>query len=72
MQPETRLPQDQEIGNLAEDFTLFAVNGGQCNLSALLKGKKGRLWFSGLACVRTACATTGTSTASANATRTWH
>ena len=41
MQPEIRLPQDQENGNQAEDFTLFAVNGGQCNLSALLNGKKG-------------------------------
>jgi peroxiredoxin len=41
MQLETRLPQDQKIGGLADDFTLFAVNGGQRNLSALLKGKKG-------------------------------
>jgi hypothetical protein len=30
----------QEMGGLADDFTLPGVNGGQINLSTLLDGKK--------------------------------
>ena len=41
MQPEPSAPHVQELGGLADDFTLPGVNGGQINLSALLDGKKG-------------------------------
>ena len=46
----------QEMGGLAEDFTLPGVNGGQINLSTLLDGKKGAVavFWSGVCshCIR--------------------
>jgi peroxiredoxin len=56
MQPGLSPPRIQEIGGLADDFTLPAVNGGQINLSALLDGNKGAVavFWSGVCshCVR--------------------
>jgi peroxiredoxin len=56
MQPETRPPHAQEIGGLADDFTLPGVHGGQSNLSGLLNGKRGAVivFWSGVCshCVR--------------------
>lgn len=56
MQPETTAPHVQELGGLADDFTLPGVNGGQVNLSALLDGKKGAVavFWSGVCshCIR--------------------
>lgn len=51
MQPE-RLPQDQEIGSQAGDFTLSGVNhGGRHSLSALLNGKNGLIEKKGAAVI---------------------
>ncbi|HTM50631.1 MAG TPA: redoxin family protein [Bryobacteraceae bacterium] len=54
MTPETS--RVQELGGLAEDFTLPGVNGGQANLAALLAGKKGAVvvFWSGVCshCIR--------------------
>jgi peroxiredoxin len=56
MQPETSAPHVQEMGGVADDFTLPGVEGGQINLSALLDGKKGAVavFWSGVCshCVR--------------------
>jgi peroxiredoxin len=56
MQPETTTPRVQELGGLADDFTLPGVNGGQTSLSALLDGKKGAVvvFWSGVCshCIR--------------------
>src|SRR5712671_1247843 len=56
MQPERSAPALQEIGGLAEDFTLPGVNGGHISLSALLKGKLGAVavFWSGVCshCIR--------------------
>ena len=56
MQPEASPPRVQELGGLADDFTLPGVNGGRINLSALLDGKKGAVvvFWSGVCshCIR--------------------
>ncbi len=56
IQPETSAPHIQEIGGLADDFTLPSVSGGEVNLTALLQGKKGAVvvFWSGVCshCVR--------------------
>ena len=56
MQPERSTPHVQEIGGLADHFTLPGVNGGQIELSALLDGKKGAVvvFWSGVCshCIR--------------------
>src|SRR6266849_4805224 len=55
MESETA-PRVQEVGALADDFTLPGVNGGQINFSALLDGKKGAVtvFWSGVCshCIR--------------------
>jgi len=56
MQPEKSVLHIQEMGGLADDFTLPGVDGGQVNLSALLDGKKGAVavFWSGVCshCIR--------------------
>jgi len=56
MLADTRQPQDQTIGSLVEDFTLAGISGGQHNLSALLRGRRGAvvIFWSGVCshCVR--------------------
>src|SRR5438094_3593974 len=56
MQLGTSAPRIQEIGGLAEDFTLPGVNGGQIHLAALLKAKQGAVvvFWSGVCshCIR--------------------
>src|SRR5438309_7211786 len=56
MQPGTSAPRIQEIGGLAEEFTLPGVNGGQIHLAALLKAKQGAVavFWSGVCshCIR--------------------
>ena len=56
MQSGTSPARVQEIGGLAEDFTLPGVNGGPINLSTLLGGKRGAVavFWSGVCshCIR--------------------
>jgi peroxiredoxin len=56
MLSDASAPHVQEMGGLAEDFTLPGVNGGQIHLSALLDGKKGAVvvFWSGVCshCIR--------------------
>jgi peroxiredoxin len=56
MPPETSAPRLQELGGLADDFTLPGVEGAQISLSALLNGRNGAVvvFWSGVCshCVR--------------------
>ena len=56
MEPGSPARRSQEIGNVADDFKLWNVNGGEAGLSGFLEGKKGAvvIFWSGVCshCVR--------------------
>src|SRR5215471_8719344 len=54
--PDTSGPHVQELGGVAQDFSLPGVTGGQIHLASLLEGKKGAvtIFWSGVCshCIR--------------------